>query len=199
MKKNTIIRALAGTLLAATALSATAKVLSTTVGFVTIKDVELTQTQAITYGQNILGKALTACDAPVDISGTFAVTNLTGGSAVDTTMLPVPSLEGVGCGSASTGALSGVYRIVGNSAQQVTITVASVSGGEFDFSPAGYLVSAADSTGDPLIAFFADTPKDFTSTTTDTGILVGGTLTIGAADLIPNTPYSTSFDITATY
>ncbi|MFT7005709.1 MAG: hypothetical protein ACJAXJ_000208 [Colwellia sp.] len=197
MKKNTIIRALAGTLLAATALSASAKTVQGDVGFVTVADLVIEQLQALSYGQTVLGTASTTCLSTPD-SGTVTGAQLTGTVAPTLTELPIPVHSGTGCITAAN-ALAGVYKITASGTQAVKITVASLAaGGDFDFSPAGYVMDSAGSAGAETI-FFPDTPLTFTPTAGKVGVVVGGTITIGAANLIANTPYSGQFDITATY
>ncbi|MCJ8294163.1 MAG: hypothetical protein MJK15_07115 [Colwellia sp.] len=198
MKKNTIVRALAGTLLAATALNGSAAVFQGDVGFVTVQDLVILQNQALTFGQNIIGTAGTTCLSTPN-SGTVTGAQLTGSAAPLIAQLPAPVNSGTGC-IASTNALSGVFQITTSAGTQATkITIASITGGtDFDFSPVGYVMDSAGLAAAETI-FFPDTVLTFVPTLGLIGVVVGGTITIGGTDLTANTPYSAQFDVTATF
>jgi len=197
MKKNVITKVIAGSLLTVAAMSAQAKTASFNVGFVTLADLDIVQTQALTFGQNLIGLTGTSCTMSITTTGTTA--------AAAASMLTdnQDELSGAGCLTVATGVnnLMGIYTITGAQGQAFNITVASASNGDFDFAPTGTVIAGGVNIGSG-VTVFANTPQSSTLQATaaaDAYISVGGTITVGAADLAPNTPYSQTFDITATY
>jgi len=198
MKKNLITKILAGSLLTVAAISAQAKTVSFNVGFVTLADLDIVQSQALTFGQNLIGLTGTTC--------TMTVTNVATNAATAASVIIADNndaLAGAGCldVAAGTNNLMGVYTITGAPGQAFNITVTSASNADFDFAPTG-LVSTGNANSDTGVTVFANTPQSATlraGTPFDAFLTVAGTITIGAADLSPNTPYSQTFDITATY
>jgi hypothetical protein len=193
MNTNKITKALAGSLLVAASTSAVAKVETFQINFVTIQDLSITQIQAVGYGQNIIGKAGTSCDLTVAVTATGALA-----AAAQIT----DALSGTGCLTVAAGAngLGGVYNIAGAASQTVNVTVASSSTADFDFSPNGKIMTAGAATT-ATTNVFADSAASVALDGTNgrANLYVGGTITVGAADLTANTPYSASFDITAVY
>jgi len=196
MKKNLITKILAGSLLTVAAASAQAKTVSFNVGFVTLADLDIVQTQALTFGQNIIGLTGTTCTMSVTSTATNAASAITMVSEYH------DAIAGAGCIDkvAAINNLAGVYTISGASGQAFNITVASSSSADFDFAPTGLVITGGAANGSG-VTVFANTPQSATLDTTnsDAFLSVSGTVTIGAADLSPNTPYSQTFDITATY
>jgi len=201
MLKNKVYKSLASTALLAATMTANAKVESFNVGFVTIQDLSITQQQGLSFGQNVIGKAGTSCTIYTALTGTG--TALVVAADVD------DGIEGTGCltqGGGSTptavSTFAGLYHITGAASQSVNVTVASTSTADFDFSPSGKLVTQGTAFTAGSTSLFADSPASATLGTTGNAglsLILGGSLTVGAADLSANTPYSGSFDITAVY
>jgi len=198
MKKNLITKVLVGSLLTVAAMSAQAKTASFNVGFVTLADLDIVQTQALTFGQNLIGLTGTTCTMTVANSGTTA-----NGTAALVIQDHDDSLSGAGCLTVAAGVnnLMGVYSITGASGQAFNVTIASASNADFDFAPTG-LVFTGDASTNTGVTVFANTPQSATlraGGSNDAYLTVAGTISVGATDLSPNTPYSQTFDITATY
>ncbi|SFC25540.1 hypothetical protein [Pseudoalteromonas denitrificans] len=202
MKKNMITRALAGTVLISASLSTSAVVAPFNVGFVTIQDLEITQNNALSFGQNVIGTAASTCTMDVNV---LAANNGNNGTIPNADI--EDAITGTGCLAVATGAgnnLAGVYTVKGQTDQSFTLTLGSVAtGGDFSFSPKGFMVR-----DDSAVTFatatilFADTPTSGTlgdSAAFQMGVVVGGTITIGGTDLVANTPYTANYNITATY
>lgn len=205
MKKSNLYKALAASALLSTAMVANAKTETYSVGFVTIQDLTITQDQALSFGQNIIGKAGTTCTL------TFAE-NVT----TTTTTKAAPSnfndgLSGNGCLEVAGGAtptttsnLAGVYTVSGAAGQTVNLTVASITGSDFNFTPSAKAITdGADiNVAGSFVDVFADSAQSDAlgaGAANNLVLVVGGTLTVGSADLDANKPYSGSFTITATY
>jgi len=201
MNIHTTTRKLAVSALVATTLGTTisinAATISPTVGFVTVLDIVLTTEDALTFGQNVIGTAGTTCTMTTD---TFAGTGV---AAASTAAATDDSITGTGCltvASATANNFSGVYGITGEDDQAFSVTVASSSDADFSFTPTAAVcdvVAGCDAAGTVV---FADTPQLSAFDTNGAAmVVVAGTITIGGADLTSNTPYSQTFDITATY
>lgn len=199
MKKTNLYKALAASAILSTAMVANAKTETYAIGFVTIQDLTITQQQGMSFGQNVIGKAGTTCTLA------FAE-NLT---TTGTTTLAAPanfndSLSGSGCltVAAASNGLVGVYTIGGAANQNVNVTVASITSSDFNFTPSGLSITQGDDldTAANYTSVFADSPQsEGLGASSNFALVVGGTLTVGGTDLTANTPYSASFDITATY
>jgi len=203
MKKNMITRALAGTVLVTASLSTSAVVAPFNVGFVTIQDLEITQNNALSFGQNVIGTAASTCTMDVNV---LAANNGNNGTIPNADI--EDAITGTGCLAVATAAgnnLAGVYTIKGQTDQAVTVTLGSVAaGGDFSFSPKGFMVrdDSAVTFAASTTTLFADTPTSGTlgdSVAFQMGVVVGGTITIGGTDLVANTPYTANYNITATY
>jgi hypothetical protein len=202
MKLNTFTRTLAASALVATTFAATLSVHAKTVpfgvGFVTIVDLEVTQVNALSYGQNMIGRAGTSCTMVTDYTNAIANTPMTG-----ITDLLSDSISGDGCitkADASINNFTGLYQVKGAFSQAVNVTVGSIAGTDFNFSPTGKVANVAGGLFASGSTIFADTPQLIS--TDPAGLIavaVAGTITIGATDLTANTPYSANFDLTATY
>lgn len=201
MKLNTFTRTLAGSALVAATLgmtlSANAKTVPFGVGFVTVQDLDITQANALTFGQNVIGTAGSTCTLGVTVYPGAGVTAAASTAAIN------DNITGAGCiavAGSLTNNLAGVYQISGANSQAFNVTVNSATGTAFSFSPTGRVADLATGLTAGGTTVFANTPQ---ATTTDAAglalLVVSGTITIGATDLTPNTPYSQTFDITATY
>lgn len=202
MKLKLIKTSLIAASLAAVPL-ASAKVETFSLGFVTIQDISITQQQALTFGQNIVGSAATTCTLHIAVTGTG--TGLAASADVD------DGLVGSGCLTLGGGAspttvnnLAGIYHISGEADQTVEITVGAVSTSNFSFTPSGKLVTQGDAlniAGNQVNVLGTSTTNDVLGSAGNSGLslVLGGTLTVGGTDLTSNTPYSSTFNITATY
>jgi hypothetical protein len=203
MKKSNLFKALAASAILSTAMAANAKTETYSVGFVTIQDLNISQSQGMSFAQNVIGKTGTTCTLHFAVTGTG--TGLAVAADVD------DGLAGNGCLTVGGGAsptavsnLAGIYHITGAAGQAVNVTVASITSDAFNFTPSGQSVTQGDAlaTAANQTSVFADSPAaDSIGAGANNGVslVVGGTLTIGAADLTANTPYSGSFAITAIY
>jgi len=195
MVKIIKVRTLIGLTLVAVSLPSIAKVTSFNVGFVTIQDLNITQTSPLTYGQNVIGTTATTCT----ITSTFTTPANTG-AVVDAQV--TDGTTGAGCLTVATNAtnnFSGIYVVAGQANQAINVTIGTATGTDFNFSPSGLAVNdtAAYSTATTL---FPSTSAAVTlGASGNMNVVVGGTITIGASNLTANTPYSASFNITATY
>jgi hypothetical protein len=202
MKLNTFTRTLAASALVATTFTATLSVHAKTVpfgvGFVTIVDLEVTQVNAISFGQNIIGRAGTNCTMVSNVANVIANTAL-----ASITGLMEDGISGDGCitqASNGTNNFTGVYQVKGATSQAVNITVGSIAGADFNFSPTGKVANVVGGLAASGSTIFADTPQLISTDTAGlVAVAVAGTITIGAVDLTANTPYSANFDLTATY
>jgi hypothetical protein len=201
MKIHTTTRKLAVSALVATTLGATMSInaasLSPTVGFVTVLDIVLSTESGLTYGQNVVGIAGTTCTMTTDV---FAAANET---AADASTTIEDSITGTGCltkAQATGNNFSGVYGISGEDNQAFSITVASSTDADFSFTPTATVCDVVAGCAVAGTVVFADTTElSAFDAAGDAMVVVAGTITIGAADLTANTPYSQTFDITATY
>jgi len=202
MKKTTLTKVLIGSALAAASISVLAVTTPFTVAFTTVQDLQINENNPLTYGvANVFGKNTTTCTLTTAVAAASAAnTGVIANSDIEDSL---SSGDG-GCIAIATGTannLSGVYEITGIAGQTANVTVTSISGGgDFDFAPSGFMVPN-DSTIDfsAPVAIIAD--NAVTLSIGDAGsivVVVGGVITINN-DLDPNTPYSASFDITATY
>lgn len=201
MKIHSITRALAVCALVTTALGSTLKInaatLSTGVGFVTVQDLVITQSNALSFGQSVIGKASTSCVLAVTVYGGATTTAAAATAAIN------DNITGVGCipvAGALTNNLAGVYGITGATSQAFNVTVKSATNADFSFTPTAKVGNVAAGLSAAGNVVFADTSQ---ATTTDSAglamVVVAGTITIGSANLVANTPYSQNFDIVATY
>jgi hypothetical protein len=201
LKIHTTTRKLAVSALVATTLGTTisinAATISPTVGFVTVLDIVLSTEDALTFGQNVVGTSGTTCTMTTDV---FAGTGVAASGAAAATE---DSITGAGCltvAQAIGNNFSGVYGITGEDDQAFTVTVGSSTDADFSFTPTA---AVCDVTAGCLAAgtvVFADTPQlSAFDSNGDAMVVVAGTITVGGADLTSNTPYSQTFDITATY
>jgi hypothetical protein len=202
MKIHTTTRKLAVSALVATTLGATmsinAALLQPTVGFVTVVDIIFSTESGLSFGQNVVGTAGTSCTM---LTSTLAGATVTAAAASGTIE---DSISGTGCltQAANGGAnnFSGVYGMVGQFNQAFSITVASSTDGDFSFTPTAVVCDVATGCDAGGTNVFADTTELSAFDAAGLAmVVVAGTITIGAADLTPNTPYSQTFDITATY
>lgn len=202
MKLNLIKSSLLAASVAAMPM-AMAKVETFSLGFVTIQDISIIQNQALTFGQNIVGSAGTTCTMHLSITGTG--TALATGADVNDGMVGTGCLTiGGGASPSSVNNLVGIYHISGEADQTVDISVSAVSTSNFSFTPSGKLVTQGDAlnvTGNQVNVLGTSTTNDVLGSAGNSGLslIIGGTLTIGGTDLTPNTPYSSTFNITATY
>lgn len=198
MKKTNLYKALAASAILSTAMVANAKTETYSVGFVTIQDLTITQQQGLSFGQNIIGKAGTTCTLAFAENATSSVTTLAAPANFDDNM------SGAGCLTVAAGVnnLVGIYTIGGSANQTVNITVASITGTDFNFTPSASSITQGDdiNVAGSFTSVFADSPQaDGLGASGNVALIIGGTLTVGAADLTANTPYSGTFNITATY
>jgi len=202
MKKTHIAKVILGTALAVASISAIAVTTPFTVAFTTVQDLQINENNPLTYGvANVFGKATTTCTLTTAVA---AASSANTGVIANADIQDSLSSGDGGCIAIAAGTgnnLSGVYEITGIAGQTANITVTSISGGgDFDFAPSGFMVPN-DSTVDfsAPVAIIADNAVSLTIG--DAGsvvVVVGGVITINN-DLTANTPYSASFDITATY
>ena len=198
MKKTNLYKALAASAILSTAMVANAKTETYSVGFVTIQDLTITQQQGLSFGQNIIGKAGTTCTLAFATNTTSSVTTLAAPANFN------DNTTGAGCinVTAAVNNLVGIYTISGSADQNVNITVASITGTDFTFTPSASAITQGDdiNVGGSFTSVFADSPQaDGLGSSGAVALIVGGTLTVGGSDLTANTPYSGTFDITATY
>ena len=202
MKKTQLAKVVLSSALAVASISAIAVTTPFTVAFTTVQDLQINENNPLTYGvANVFGKATTTCTLTTAVAAaSSANTGVIANADIEDSL---SSGDG-GCIAIATGTgnnLSGVYEITGIAGQTANITVTSISsGGDFDFAPSGFMVPN-DSTVDfsAPVAIIADNAVSLTIG--DAGsvvVVVGGVITINNA-LTANTPYSASFDITATY
>lgn len=202
MNKKLIQKCVLGAALILSPLSTTAVTTSFTLAFTTVQDLQIAENNPLTFGvANVFGKAATSCTLTTAVTaGSTASTGVIVNSDIEDSL---SSGDG-GCIAIASGTannLSGVYEITGVAGQTANVTVSSITGGtDFDFSPSGFIVQN-DSTVDfsAPVAIIADNPVSIT--VGDAGsvvVVVGGVISV-LQDLTPNTPYSGSFDITATY
>jgi hypothetical protein len=200
MKIQFITRKLAVSALVATALgtslTATAVVETVTVGFTTVVDLVISPENSLNLGQFVLGTAGSTCTVTTD---SYAAATVAASAATATI---TDSLSGAGCVTVAADAannFSGVYGVTGAASQAFTVTLSSVTGTNFDFSPSGQVGDVVAGVG-AGVALLADTPNDSaTDANGEAMIVVAGIITIGAADLDAATAYSEDFDITAVY
>lgn len=201
MKLNTFTRTLAGSALVAATLgmtlSAHAKTLPFGVGFVTVQDLDITQANALTFGQNVIGTAGSTCTLGVTIYPGATIAASAATAAIN------DNISGAGCiavAGALTNNLAGVYEISGAVSQAFNVTVNSATNADFSFSPTARVGDLATGLTAGGTTVFANTPQASVTDAAGLALLVvAGTITVGATDLTPNTPYSQTFDITATY
>lgn len=199
MKKLAYVAASAA--LTTCSLVAFAGTSSFTVAFTTVQDLQINENNPLTFGtSNVFGINGTSCTLTTAVAA--ASSTNTGVIANSDIEDDLSSGDG-GCIAITSGTgnnLSGVYEVSGIAGQTANVTVTSVSGGDFDFTPAGFMVPN-DTTTDfsSPVSIIADNAVSLTIG--DNGsivVVVGGTITM-TTDLDANTPYSASFDITATY
>jgi hypothetical protein len=201
MKKNIITKALAGSVMVAASMSATAVDQTMNLAFTTLPAITITEvgsgidlgTAAITGGAN------TTCTIGID-----SVTPSDVAAAANT--LVTVSLSGDGCVNAAgaTGtAFAGMATIDGGDGMTVNVTVNSDSNADFTFTPAATVVQADG--GATPVALTADTAGQVVlgpNGNTGAGIAhlyIGGDIVIGATELTAGTPYSTTYNVTVTY
>ncbi|MBU2882864.1 hypothetical protein KO525_13495 [Psychrosphaera sp. B3R10] len=202
MKKNLLNKVFLGAALVIAPLSSTAVTTSFTLAFTTVQDLQIVENNPLTFGvANVFGKAATSCTVTTAVA---AASSASVGVIANSDIQDSLSSGDGGCIAITSGTannLSGVYEITGVAGQTANVTVSSISGGtDFNFSPSGFLVQN-DSTVDfsSPVAIIADNPVSIT--VGDNGsivVVVGGVVNV-LQDLTANTPYSGSFDITATY
>jgi len=196
IKKNTkAICILASSVLFIQSPPLMAKTTNFNIGFVTIQDLSITQSNALTFGQTITGIAGKTCTISKVFSGAV-------NTAVATTAAHTDGVSGDGClttNNALNNNLSGVYAISGEVNQAITLTLAPTTNANFTFTPNGQIFGAATAPSSGTIVF-SNTPTSSTlDASGDSIVIVMGNIVIGGTDLTPNTPYSQTFDITATY
>ncbi|AWB67261.1 hypothetical protein C2869_12785 [Saccharobesus litoralis] len=196
MKMRSVLSSAAITAALAHGSMAFAAAIDFDVGFVTLQDISISQVSSLSFGQNVFGTADSTCT----VTPTLATGTDTGAVAdADVT----DGISGAGCLSVSTGTsnnFSGIYVVTGEPGQSINLTIASVDGTDFDFSPT---VIAVDDTATYSTASSIpqDSPTAITldSTSGNLNLVIGGTITIGSTTLTPNTSYTEQFTITATY
>lgn len=202
MNRNVLKKCLLSAALVFTPLTTTAVTTSFTLAFTTVQDLQIVENNPLTFGvANVFGKAATTCTLSTAVTaGSSASTGVIVNSDIEDSL---NSGDG-GCIAIAAGTannLSGVYEITGVAGQTANITVSSITGGtDFDFQPSGFIVQN-DSTVDfsAPVSIIADNPVSITiGDGNSVVVVVGGVISI-LQDLTPNTPYSGSFDITATY
>lgn len=202
MRKNVYKKCLLGAAFVLAPLSLNAVTTPFTLAFTTVQDLQIVENNPLTFGvANVFGKAATSCTLTTAVAAASSASTglLVNGDIQDSLGSGDGGCIAIGSGTANN--LSGVYEITGVAGQTANVTVSSISGGtDFDFAPNGFIVQN-DSTVDfsAPVALIADNPVSIT--VGDQGsvvVVIGGVVNI-LQDLTPNTPYSGSFDITATY
>ena len=166
------------------------------VGFVTVQDINISQISSLSFGQNVFGTADSTCTiAPSFTTGTDT------GAVADTDV--TDGISGAGCLAVSDGTtnnFSGIYEVSGETGQSINLTIASVEGTNFSFSPDVLAIDDTD-TYSNAAAIPQDSPTAITldSTSGNLNLVIGGTITIGGTTLTANTSYTEQFTITATY
>ncbi|MFT5760095.1 MAG: hypothetical protein ACI9LM_004879 [Alteromonadaceae bacterium] len=185
----------------------------------TLSDVEITAEKNLTYGANMfinggascIMNAATPADAVgASVNGTVAM-QYTATAKVDEANYG--DLSGLGCVNGANKGTPGVYKIAGIGGISVNIKISGVSTADFSFNPNSGCIVTYDGTtagadscaGFVPNAFAASIPLPATATL-DAGaqngellFTVGGTITIGATDLTPNTPYTADFPVEVVY
>ena len=201
MKNTTLRSSLLTATLVAFPFGLIAATSSFTVSFQTVQDLQINESNPISFGTaHVFGKTATTCTltTAVDAGSTTSVGVIANSDILDS----LSSGDG-GCISITAGVgnnLSGVYEVTGVIGQDANVTISSATGGDFDFTPAGFMVSN-DSTVDFSAPVNLVADNSALLTIGDGGSIVavvGGVISINQ-DLTPNTPYSLSFDITAIY
>lgn len=177
----------------------------------TLPDVAITELQALDFGSNMYVGAGLSCfmDAatPGDgNNGTTADMNYEAGGVAPSKF---GELSGTGCVAAAV-ASPGIYELSGLTGLDVDVTVTGVTGTDFTFYPNSGCIENYDggAAGDTCESFIPGAAE--TVTLADTGddgnaadgiaiMTVGGTITIGGADLTANTAYTENFTIEVTY
>ena len=201
MIKTNLAKVLVSAAVTAASISVIAVTTPFTVAFTTVQDLQINENNPLTYGvANVFGKSTTTCTLTTAVAAASAANTgvITNADIQDSLSSGDGGCIAIAAGTANN--LSGVYEITGIAGQTANVTVTSISGGDFDFDPAGFMVPN-DSTIDfsAPVALIADNAVSLAIG--DAGsivVVVGGVITINN-DLDPNTPYSASFDITATY
>lgn len=213
MRHNKILKALAVTTTVVLSTSVLAATVTGSVGFRTIKDVTVTETNSVNFGNSIVPLAGKTCS--------FA--GFDTGLATGASKLAVPTstaaidIAGTGCTDGDD-ATPGYFTISGATGASIKITVNSsdaVAFPDYTFTPAvqysafpvgGAANTSADNTNQIGTNIFPDTTttvvlNDANVTNADDGqgtLFVGGTLSI-VNDLSYDTSYSVDYVVDVTY
>ncbi|MBC3766764.1 DUF4402 domain-containing protein [Neptunicella marina] len=173
-----------------------------------VSDVSISEDQPLDFGSIMYTAAGGTCS--IDANAPADADVLTDGLTVGGTY---GDITGTGCIN-STGATTkvGKFSLNGIDAQTVLISITGVAaGGDFSFVPAGCLANydggAASDTCTTYSGDITSIPKPLAATADvggsalvgQLGFTVGGTVTIGATDLNPNTDYSAKFTVDVIY
>jgi len=207
-KKSVMVCALSlGSISAANAAEGTFDV-----GFRTITDVTIVETQALSFGATMFATSGGVCSMDASAATVSDVqAGINGGADGSTAGL----IAGTGCidqAAATTGNQIGIYTVSGISGADVKVTVNEVLGAEFDFTPDSGCISNYDgsSGGDTCQSFFPGTAvttalanstegtADSEVTDTELRVVIGGKITVNT-DLTSDTNYTQQFTIVATY
>jgi len=205
-KKTVLVCALSlGSISAANATTGTFDV-----GFRTITDVTITETQALNFGATMYATSGGVCSmgaAAGDIndtdSGILGGAPIAGGTA--------GNVSGTGCITTAAGASGnqlGIYTLFGITGADIKVTVNEVVGADFSYTPDSGCVAnhVAGATNDTCDTFFTGSPvtvttsdaTDGTSLAGETNVVLGGKVTVNT-DLSSDTNYTQQFTIVATY
>ena len=183
----------------------------------TVPDVSLSEVTPLNYGTTMFvtagGTCLMQATSPGSDLADMQWPNNTGVAAAN-----YGDLSGSGCVNGLGTGTPGIYKVTGVAGAAVKITITGFTGTDFNFSPnSGCIVTYnGDNTDD------ADTCESFipgvqetvnlaaaaetdTSGSTNSAVAaelvftVGGTVTVGAVDLSPNTAYAEAFSVNVVY
>jgi len=179
----------------------------------TVEDVKITPITELDFGANIFTTAAGTCTLDAAQPATDDMQMSTAASVVAGT--DYTKLDGAGCITGNAGT-PGKYKISGASDTIVNITIDPVTAADFSFTPdSNAIVNYGTTAGvddDTLVALTPGVSLALrTPTTADIGgtvnnvvaseilFVIGGTLTVGAADLTPSTPYADVFHVNVVY
>lgn len=184
------------------------------ISFTTVPDVSIVQLQALAFGG---GMPLTLNDDCTLLVSTTAAPSETDAGISNTGAAATGTFETRtgACDPAITGN-AGIYEVSGGQGVPVKITLNSLTGTNFDFTPTGVVGNydgAATANGDAFADLVADTELTVNLANTNdvtnavaggapqagkTQIFVGGTLT-ASTNLVAGTTYTETFTIDVTY
>jgi len=196
MKKNIISKALAGSLLVATTMSANATTETFTLTFDVLPAITILPVTAFAPGAILTGTALSTCTwEPTYLNATAVGAPAVADVNVKRSGNGCPT-QPITAGDATT---TGVYTISGGATAlniDVNVTLVSGSSTNITFAPAG--VVTPDDMSYPFVTLAADTLGTVnTGGTGDIALYLGGTTTIGATDITIGE--DVDFDVIAIY